>query len=178
MPASRTLILNQDGVVNWFESIRGNAPSAAATAPSTPGDMVQASTLAGAITGGSVAALTSKLPESPTEALLTRRAGGRKNIVPGVIMFSLFGAVGQAIANMLDKRHVEEASNNTKKDQSNFLQHLARSRFSPMTSLSDDDYAHMLKEKILRAEAEIALIDERIEHLRGKSSSSDGNSRQ
>jgi len=40
------------------------------------------------------------------------------------------------------------------------------SRFSPLKKMTDKEYSHMLSEKLLRVDADIALIDERIEKLR------------
>ena len=72
-------------------------------------------------------------------------------------MFSLFGAGGQAIANWRATR----IANATPKTSSGFW-----SRWSPIKQLSDQDYVNILEEKLLRVEADIALIDDRIKELR------------
>jgi hypothetical protein len=41
------------------------------------------------------------------------------------------------------------------------------SKWSPMRRLTDKDYIHLLEEKILRLDAEIAIIDESIASLKG-----------
>lgn len=46
-----------------------------------------------------------------------------------------------------------------------FLQQLADSKWIPLRSLSDDDYRGMLNEKVLSIEAEVALLDEKIQEL-------------
>ena len=46
-----------------------------------------------------------------------------------------------------------------------FLQRLADSKWVPLRSLSDDDYRGMLSEKLLSIEAEVALLDEKIQEL-------------
>lgn len=46
-----------------------------------------------------------------------------------------------------------------------FLQRLADSKWVPLRSLSDDDYRGMLNEKLLSIEAEVALLDEKIQEL-------------
>lgn len=46
-----------------------------------------------------------------------------------------------------------------------FLQRLADSKWVPLRSLSDDDYRGILNEKVLSIEAEIALLDEKIQEL-------------
>lgn len=48
------------------------------------------------------------------------------------------------------------------------------SKWSPMKVLSDREYEDMLKEKLLKINAEIALIDEGIEALRGQERDSSG----
>jgi hypothetical protein len=42
---------------------------------------------------------------------------------------------------------------------------MAESKWIPLKSLSDDEYRHILSEKLLSVEAEIALIDDKIEEL-------------
>jgi len=46
-----------------------------------------------------------------------------------------------------------------------FLQRLADSKWVPLKSLSDDDYRGILNEKLLSIEAEVALLDEKIQEL-------------
>lgn len=48
----------------------------------------------------------------------------------------------------------------------NWLQKLAKKNWSPMSVLTDEDYEKMMNEKILSVEAEIAIIDEKIEQFR------------
>lgn len=40
------------------------------------------------------------------------------------------------------------------------------SRWSPLKKLTDDEYRHVMSEKMLKLDAEIALIDEKIAELR------------
>lgn len=40
------------------------------------------------------------------------------------------------------------------------------SRWSPIKQLSDQEYENILEEKLLRVEADIALIDDRVKELR------------
>ena len=44
--------------------------------------------------------------------------------------------------------------------------HWLGGRWSPLKQLSDEEYIHKMDEKILRVDADIALIDERITKLR------------
>jgi hypothetical protein len=46
------------------------------------------------------------------------------------------------------------------------MKRFADARWSPMQHLSDQQYESMLKEKLLQIDAEIALIDDKIEELR------------
>ncbi|EXF76096.1 hypothetical protein CFIO01_07961 [Colletotrichum fioriniae PJ7] len=81
---------------------------------------------------------------------------GPKNIIPGVIVFSLIGGTGQAFVNAAQGRPEV-----TEKKKSIF-----ESSWSPLKKLSDDEYRDMIDEKMLRIDAEIALIDEKIVELR------------
>lgn len=45
------------------------------------------------------------------------------------------------------------------------IQRIADSKWIPLKTLSDDDYRGILNEKLLSIEAEMALIDEKIEQL-------------
>ncbi|KAK0711380.1 hypothetical protein B0H67DRAFT_287143 [Lasiosphaeris hirsuta] len=101
------------------------------------GDKVKASTMAGCFTG-----------------IMGGSLRGPRNIIPGAIMFSIFGAGGQAIVNSV---------NWTRKPQG---QGVLFSKWSPVTPLTDQEYEKMLEEKLLRVEAQIAIIDEDLQELR------------
>jgi predicted house-cleaning noncanonical NTP pyrophosphatase (MazG superfamily) len=77
-------------------------------------------------------------------------------------MFALFGAAGQALYNSADSRNSEQAAAPEKDLKNSWL----NSKWSPMKVLSDEEYENMLREKLLRVNAEIALVDESIEALR------------
>jgi len=77
-------------------------------------------------------------------------------------MFAIFGATGQALYNMADARKSELAESGEKDVKHSFL----NSKWSPMKVLSDSEYENMLREKLLRVNAQIALVDENIEALR------------
>lgn len=89
-----------------------------------------------------------------------------------MIIWGLVGAGGQAIAN----RSPSEGSKSS--DGTSWL-----SRLSPLKKLTDDEYIDMMKEKILKVEVDIALIDDRIAELKAAEPSSrkqggqDGNTR-
>ncbi|KAI9369325.1 hypothetical protein BJX61DRAFT_520029 [Aspergillus egyptiacus] len=102
-----------------------------------------ASAVSGGVAGGAV----------------TRLMGGR--LVPGVVVFSLLGYVGQVSYNAIDRWQLEQANIPSKP----FLERMAESKWVPLKSLSDDEYRGILSEKALSIEAEIALIDEKIEQL-------------
>ena len=122
-------------------------------------DRLTASTVAGGITGGTIGGLFR----------------GPRNVVPGTIMFTLFGYLGQTVYNTLDARHTEQAASDAQalvegkeKDGKRFWERVAEMKWSPLKVLSDEDYGNMLKEKLLRVEAEIALMDEEVERLKGE----------
>jgi hypothetical protein len=84
-------------------------------------------------------------------------------------VFSLLGAGGQTIANWraveaakaAEVAEVAKAADAAPKPPSEFW-----SRWSPIKQLSDQDYENILEEKLLRVEADIALIDDRVKELR------------
>jgi len=112
----------------------------------TKSDKASASTIAGGVAGSGV-------------GLLTR---GPRNAIPGAIMFSLFGFVGQTVSNYYDKTDMPVSD----EPQLNFWQKFAGLKWMPVTVLKDNEYEDMLRERQLKLEAEIALVDERIEALK------------
>lgn len=97
-------------------------------------------------------------------------------------MFSLFGWAGQSLYNELDARNTRKinASITSLKNASaseanpssphpaatntpNFLQRVASMKYSPIRLLSDAEYETILQERLLRLDAEIALLDEKID---------------
>lgn len=90
-------------------------------------------------------------------------------------MFTLFGYVGQTVYDTLDARHSERVASDIQaaaegkiEDKKRFWERIAEMKWSPLTAVSDEDYGSMLKEKLLRVEAEIALVDEEVERLKGE----------
>ncbi|KAB5558150.1 hypothetical protein GE09DRAFT_1221281 [Coniochaeta sp. 2T2.1] len=79
---------------------------------------------------------------------------GRANIIPGIIFWSVAGAGGQAVGGALFGR--------------NYGAKYLASRWSPVTPLTDRQYEKMLEEKLLKVDAEIAIIDENIQEIRNK----------
>jgi hypothetical protein len=80
-------------------------------------------------------------------------------------MFALFGAAGQALYNAADARNSSLSQSRSENSMKNSW---LNSKWSPMKVLSDSEYENMLREKLLKVEAEIALVDENIEALRGE----------
>jgi len=115
--------------------------------PRPPRERLSASALAGGVAGSGV-------------GLLTR---GPRNAIPGGIMFALFGGGCQYVYEALDRPAEEGAEAN-----SNFLQRVAARKWSPFSILSDEDYEKMLRERMLKVDVEIALIDDRIADLETK----------
>lgn len=115
------------------------------TATRTPGDYVQASTLAGGLSGGVV-------------ALVTR---SRRNVLPATVMWSLFGCVGQLAYNRYSAAPREQ-----QQPKVGFWQRMAEKSWSPVTFMSNDEYAEKLREKLLKVDVEIAILDDKIAALR------------
>ncbi|KAK0630564.1 hypothetical protein B0T17DRAFT_490455 [Bombardia bombarda] len=79
---------------------------------------------------------------------------GPRNVLPGMLVFSLLGAGGQAVVNTKSKE-------SSKAPGKGFL----HSKWSPVTALSDEDYEKMLQEKLLRVEADLAIVEDHIRDL-------------
>lgn len=84
--------------------------------------------------------------------MLTSTIGGPRNILPGIIVGSIVGAGGQAIGGSFSNPHWGDK----------FL----ASKYSPVTPLTDRDYEKMLEDKLLKIDAEIAIIDDNIKAVR------------
>ena len=83
-----------------------------------------------------------------------------------MVVFSLLGYVGQKSYNAIDAWQMEQPDTPSKP----IIQRMADSKWIPLRSLSDQDYRGMLSEKLLSIEAEIALIDEKIDALEASQS--------
>ena len=106
---------------------------------------MKASTASGGITGAAM-------------ALLTR---GRSNVIPGALMFSLFGFLGQIGYNKYnERRDVDEPP------KPGFWKRMSEKSWSPVTVMTNDEYTEMLKEKMLKIDVEISILEDRIQALR------------
>lgn len=79
----------------------------------------------------------------------------------------VLGAGGQAVSNKLAAREPTPASKAGSK------QDWLSSKWSPLTPLTDKEYENMLQEKILKLDAEIAMVDDNIAVLREKQKSTE-----
>lgn len=88
---------------------------------------------------------------------------GRGHIVPGAIVLGLVGLTGQVglstLSTIVDSPQESEP----------LLDRLSKTSWWPLKSISDEDYEHTLTEKIIRIEAEMAMIDDKITALRSQS---------
>ena len=119
---------------------------------SPPEDRVKLSAAAGGVTGGFVGGAIR----------------GRGNLIPGTIMFTILGYIGQSLYNRLDERHTQKImqigldGNETE----SLWRRVANSKWSPMKVLSDEEYENILQKKLLRVQAEIAVLEDDIEKLK------------
>ena len=74
-------------------------------------------------------------------------------------MMTFFGLTGQTVVHSIPYL---VAANSEKEP---LLQRLAKSRWIPLKAIPDADYEKMLNEKLVRVEADIALIDEQLDAL-------------
>lgn len=83
-------------------------------------------------------------------------AGGPVKILPSMLLWGVIGLTGQGISN-----RYEASKNRPKDEQGSFMR-----SWSPLKKLTDEEYLDMLNNKILKAEVDIALIDDKIAELR------------
>lgn len=131
----------------------------------TPTEKLKASTMAGSV-AGTLGGMLSECWQTMWASDVLTVQGGPRNILPGALMFSLFGAGGQAIVNWRTARAANKPST---PDKEGFW-----SRWSPLTPLSDQDYEKILEERILRVDADIAIVDDHIKELRESESQAKG----
>ncbi|KAH7244233.1 uncharacterized protein BKA55DRAFT_79607 [Fusarium redolens] len=81
---------------------------------------------------------------------------GPKNILPAMLVWTTVGAGGQMIANRMAARKPKVQDENE-----SFW-----TRWTPLKKLTDQEYRDMMSEKMLRIDADIALIDDRIAELK------------
>ncbi|CAK7210604.1 hypothetical protein SCUCBS95973_000845 [Sporothrix curviconia] len=119
----------------------------------TPSEKVKASTIAGASAG-----------------LVGGMLRGPRNILPAVAIFSIFGASGQAIINKMPTG--DEASAADAKAKSSWLD----SKWSPVTPMTDAQYAAFIDDKVLKLDVEVAMIDDKLAALRASKAERDAQS--
>lgn len=86
--------------------------------------------------------------------------GSRRNVLPGTLIFATFGALGQAAYNFADAR--EGRKEGDAEGKGSWL----NSRWSPVKALSDEEYGRILEDRLLKIDAEIALLDDSIEAVK------------
>lgn len=156
-PRSRSIAADTDPFL-YFLATRATILHNFYPSPSQK-DRLTASTFAGGVTGGTIGGLFR----------------GPRNVIPGTIMFTLFGYLGQTVYEALDTRHSEQvvldiqaAAEGKKRDRKHFWERIAEMKWSPLTAVSDEDYRNMLEEKLLSIEAEITVVDEEVERVKGE----------
>ena len=90
--------------------------------------------------------------------------GGPRNIIPGAITYALFGTGGQYLYNRVDAQNTKLIESGKALKKTSWLD----SKWVPMKRLTDEEHEHIISEKLLSVNAEIALLDENIEALRAQ----------
>jgi len=96
------------------------------------------------------------------------------NVLAGMVVLGGVGWGGQRVWNVRygGKVTSEEgagvavgARKDEEKASMGVVERMAKSRFNPMRRLSDEEYEGMLREKLIRVEAELQFVDEDIAKL-------------
>ncbi|KAK3064989.1 hypothetical protein LTR53_018317, partial [Teratosphaeriaceae sp. CCFEE 6253] len=112
------------------------------TSQQDPLDTVKVSALAGGLSGGLIAAITR----------------GRRNVLPATLMWSLIGGLGQLGFD----RYSVNARTRLETPREDFWTRMSRRKWFPLKALSNEEYAGMLREKMMKVDVEIAILDEKI----------------
>lgn len=89
-------------------------------------------------------------------------------MIPGFIMWGMFGAGGQYLYALADEYHTLSALDEpvcAGAPKQGLWDRVLRSEWSPIKRLTPDEHKHLLQEKLLAVEAEISLVDEEIATL-------------
>jgi hypothetical protein len=81
--------------------------------------------------------------------------GGPRNIIPGILFFSALGGGVTFLSQQIQSRERKEKTS------------ILSSKWSPLRPISDQEYVEILEQKILKIDAEIAIIDDNIALLKG-----------
>ncbi|KAA8567939.1 hypothetical protein EYC84_008376 [Monilinia fructicola] len=95
---------------------------------------------------------------------------GPKNVLPGFVVFGAAGYVGQKIYDAVDERKLEEMRLE-EGGKKNSEEGWVNSKWVPWKKLTDDEYEGMLKERLLKVDAEIAILDENLDSLKAQQNS-------
>ena len=87
-------------------------------------------------------------------------------MIPGLLVWSAVGFGGQVLVDVISPTASRQSD---ERSRPGFIERIAASKWSPMTKLSDEQYANIQREKLLRIEAEIATIDDDIAKLNSQS---------
>ena len=164
---TRTILINQVGVSNWWNRSRGVPLRPRTDLTPSKDERMRASCISGAFTGAS-------------QSLVFR---GPRFVIPGTIMFTLYGWLGQHAYNYLDQWNSDEidreAENRRKQKEREgqnqgqekeedgwFRKWLTETRL--LKKITPEEYQNMMTEKLIAVEADIAIIEEKIEELRQK----------
>lgn len=123
----------------------------------TPSEKIKASAIAGTVAGAVGGLIRTVDPSCKDSAFYSHFAGGPSNILPAIVCWTAFGAGGQMIVNRMATREPKVKDENDS---------WFRSKWSPLKKLTDAEYIDLMEEKILRVDADIALVDDRIADLR------------
>lgn len=89
---------------------------------------------------------------------------GLRPTVLGVMGGTLVGYIGQKSYSLLDEKNTEAITSPIAAKEP-LWRRIANSKYSPMTVLTDKQYEALLREKLLRVDTEIAVLDDDIAML-------------
>ena len=87
---------------------------------------------------------------------------GRRNVLPATLMWSVLGFAGQGAYSSFSTAPTKLQEG----PKVGFWQRMAEKSWSPMTFMTNEEYAALLREKLLKVDVEIAVLDDKLDALR------------
>lgn len=109
---------------------------------------------------------------SQQDSFRSYHQGGKSNAIPGAIVWGLVGLGGQYAYDRADSQRAKRLAAGPSQEGQNkgsLSDRIFNSKWSPVKKLSNEDYKKRLEARLLSIEAEIALTDEEIGHVKSQS---------
>ena len=104
-------------------------------------------------------------------------AGGARSVGPGMAVFGLVGLGGHWInEKRLERRELigEMMGAEGEQKRVGWIEWVTTRKWSPIQMLSDEEYREIMMRKLLKVEAEIAVLEDDVKAIRERAGKGDG----